>query len=82
MCDVIAQQRRADYDPWVIAAFREGRWVDDIWVIRCDGCGTWSYYNQGSHAECRTCERDLTDLIDDAITMEDYWSSAVYPCDE
>jgi len=72
--------RRADYDPTVMAAFREGRAASDIWVVYCGDCKAWSYWNQGSHCTCRVCESDLPD--DEAITLEDYWVESAYPCDE
>jgi hypothetical protein len=65
---------RADEDPPVMEAFAEGRKADDIWVLDCPACGWWSYWNEGSHADCRNCGRDLTRLTDEAITMADYWS--------
>ncbi len=80
--------QRIEYDPTVMAAFREGRHANDIWLVDCPDCGVPSYWNQGSHAECRICGKDLSDLTDDsrgsdgAYTLEDYWSYAPYPCDE
>jgi hypothetical protein len=73
-------KRRADYDENVMAAFREGRQADDIYVVYCSACFAWSYWNQGSHCNCRFCLADLDD--DEAITMADYWDDAIYPCDE
>lgn len=66
----------------VIAAIEEGRHADDILLVECPWCGTHSYWNQGSHANCRSCERDLLAQTDEAITLEDYWDYAEYPCDE
>ena len=71
---------RADYDPTVMAAFREGRAADDIYVVYCSDCKAWSYWNQGSHCNCRFCLADLPD--EEAITMADYWAEGTYPCDE
>jgi len=73
---------RPDTDPTVIEAFREGRHANDIYIVYCPWCNWWSYYNQGSHASCRNCERDLTPQIADTITVADYWDDAPYPCDE
>jgi len=73
-------EHRADYDPAVMEAFKEGREADDIWVVYCSDCKAWSYWNQGSHCNCRFCLNDLDD--DEAITMADYWTDSVYPCDE
>jgi hypothetical protein len=73
---------RADNDPTVIAALREGRHADDIYLVECINCGAISYYNQGSHAECRNCKIDLSDETDEAFTLADYWEGATYPCDD
>lgn len=70
---------RADYDPSVMEAFREGRAAHDIYVVYCSACKAWSYWNQGSHRNCRFCLADLDD--EEAITMADYWEQATYPCD-
>lgn len=70
---------RADYDPTVMAAFQEGRMADDIWVAYCSDCKAWSYWNEGSHCNCRFCHADLDS--DEAITMADYWVDSEYPCD-
>lgn len=82
--DRLPNPMRADEDPTVIEAFAEGRAADDIWVIDCPECGWWSYYNEGSHATCRNCGRDLMPQVEagDAIRMEDYWCEAPYPCDD
>jgi hypothetical protein len=71
---------RADYDPTVMAAFAEGRQADDIYVVYCSDCKAWSYWNQGSHCNCRFCQANLDD--EDAITMAYYWADAEYPSDE
>ena len=73
---------RPEDDPSVIAAIREGRHAYDIYIIECPACFTYSYYNQGSHASCYSCGEDLSGLTDEAITLEDYWNFASYPCDE
>lgn len=73
---------RIEEDPIVVAAIREGRHANDIWLVDCPNCGVPSYWNQGSHAGCRLCGADLSDLTDDAYTLEDYWDYAPYPCDE
>ena len=69
----------ADFDPTVMDAFGEGRTADDIWVVYCMDCKAWSYWNQGSHCNCRFCQTGLND--DTTITMADYWADADYPCD-
>ena len=74
---------RPDEDPAVIAAIAEDRRPStDIWIVLCPWDGWYSYWNQGSHANCRKCGRDLTGQTADAITLADYWDSAIYPCDE
>lgn len=73
---------RIEHDPTVMAAIREGRHAEDIWLVECPECGVPSYWNQGSHANCRICERDLSGFTDDAFTLNDYWDRATYPCDE
>jgi hypothetical protein len=73
-------QFRADYDPTVMAAFQEGRQADDIYVVYCSDCKARSYWNQGSHCNCRFCIANLND--EEAITMTDYWADSDYPCDE
>lgn len=75
-----ALHRRPDYDETVMAAFSEGRQADDIWVVYCSNCKAWSYWNQGSHCNCRFCLADLND--EEAITMADYWSDSEYPSDQ
>jgi hypothetical protein len=72
---------RIEDDPTIIEALKE-RHADDIWLVDCPTCGVPSYWNQGSHAECRICGRDLSNLTDDAYTLEDYWEYSPYPCDE
>lgn len=72
---------RPDEDPTVIEAISEGRHADDIYIIACPFCGCYSYWNQGSHADCRNCGANLYELTDEAITLEDYWTEAPYPCD-
>jgi hypothetical protein len=74
---------RPEEDPMVVAAIQEQRAADDILVVACPHCGWWSYYNEGSHANCRNCSRDLMPLVEEgeAITLADYWTGAAYPCD-
>jgi hypothetical protein len=72
---------RPDEDPVVIEAISEGRHAEDIYLVDCPWCGFVSYYNQGSHASCRNCERDLTPQIADTFTLADYWDDTPYPCD-
>lgn len=75
---------RPEDDPMVIAAIEEQRQADDIWIINCDCCLWWSYWNEGSHATCRNCKQDLIPLVElgEAATLADYWTEAPYPCDE
>lgn len=75
-------EKRPDNDPMVIAAIEEGRHADDIFLVECPWCGCHSYWNEGSHADCRNCKRDLTAQTVDAQRLEDYWDTAEYPCDE
>jgi len=74
--------KRAEDDPNVLAALREGRQSYDISLIECPVCGTYSYYNEGSHAGCFSCGKDLSDLTDEAVTLWDYWEYEPYPCDD
>jgi endogenous inhibitor of DNA gyrase (YacG/DUF329 family) len=73
--------QQIESDPNVLAALREGRHAGDIWLVECPECGVPSYWNQGSHATCRQCNADLSDLTDEAFTLEDYWDYEPYPCD-
>lgn len=73
---------RPENDPMVVAAFEDRRDASDIYIVNCPWCGTWSYYNQGSHADCRNCGRDLIAQTAEMISMADYWTEAPYPCDE
>lgn len=73
---------RPEDDEMVIEALKDGRHAEDIYLVTCPWDGVTSYYNQGSHASCRKCGRDLTPQIADAITLSDYWDNAPYPCDE
>ena len=83
---------RIDEDETVVAAIREGRHANDIWLLDCPYCGVPSYYNQGSHFTCRVCDRtigvadddSLTNnqiSADDAYTLADYWEFEPYPPD-
>ena len=75
-------KQRIEEDATIIAALRERRSADDIWLVDCPNCGVPSYWNEGSHANCRICGANLSDLTDDAYTLADYWEWAPYPCDE
>lgn len=85
--------QRIDDDETVMAAIREGRHADDIYLLDCPYCGVPSYYNQGSHFTCRICDRTIGVADDDSLrnnqidaaeayTLADYWKTATYPCDE
>ena len=76
-----AEALRPESDPMVIEAIEGGRHANDIYLVCCPWCGTYSYYNEGSHADCRNCNRDLRAQIADMISLEDYWDDAPYPCD-
>lgn len=55
------------------------RQASDVWVIRCPDCNKLCYYNEGLHAGCPFCNRDLTCLIDDeACTLQDVWDYDFY----
>jgi hypothetical protein len=43
----------------------EERPAEDVSVIRCDGCGSHTYYNDGSHCHCEHCGRSLHHMLDD-----------------
>ena len=71
-------------DPMVKEALADGRTPDDIYVIYCPRCGKQSYYNQGSHFNCRHCGTSFevvgegesmpgvpTVQADEAITLAD-----------
>jgi hypothetical protein len=66
----------------VIEAIKDGRHADDIWLVDCPSCGIPSYWNEGSHAHCHLCGGDISDQVDDAYTLADFWTVASYPCDE
>jgi hypothetical protein len=51
-------------DPAVTDALKE-RPAYDVCLILCPQCGLYSYYNQGSHAGCFHCGKDLTRFLDD-----------------
>jgi hypothetical protein len=72
--------QRIEDERIIIEALAE-RHADDIWLVDCPDCGVPSYWNQGSHATCRKCDADLSDLTDDAYTLADYWEWSPYPCD-
>lgn len=65
--------------PLIRAALRE-RDPDDIAVVECDGCGSVTYYNQGSHCTCEHCGRSLDHLIGgescEVLTLADVWEAA------
>lgn len=72
--------RRPDQDPMVIDAIAEAhRDSSDIWLVDCPWCGFVSYWNEGSHATCRNCNRDITAQTAEAYTLADYWNYAPYP---
>jgi hypothetical protein len=79
---LIRDLKRPDEDPMVIEALSDGRHAEDIYLVQCPWCDGFSYYNQGSHASCRICDRDLTPQIADTITLADYWYDTPYPTDE
>lgn len=74
--------QRAEDDQNVIAAIREGRQSYDIWLVACPLCGTASYWNQGQHANCFSCGKDLSNVTDEAFTLWDYWEYEPYPVDD
>ena len=80
--DERGESRRAEDDPNVIAALKEGRHAEDIWLIECESCGWVSYWNEGSHASCRNCGANLMAITDEAYTLADYWAYELYPCDD
>jgi len=60
-------------DPDVAEALKD-RPASEVALIDCPHCGAQNYYNEGSHASCRLCERDLSHLLDDDFdfhTVED-----------
>ncbi len=73
---------RSPYDdPNVKDALAEGRPASDIWLIQCQACGTYGYYNQGSHFNCSAdgCDfyaagRAMDVIIDngEVITLDDW----------
>lgn len=73
---------RPEQDEMVIAALQDGRHAEDIYLVTCPWCGCISYYNQGSHAECRKCKRDLIAQTAETYSLADFWEYAAYPCDE
>ena len=71
---------RPDADPMVQEAIADAhRPSSDIWLVDCPWCGWISYWNEGSHATCRNCERDITSACAEAYTLADYWDYAPYP---
>jgi len=90
---MVKKYPRIEDDATIIAAIREGRHADDIYLLNCPWCGVPSYYNQGSHFTCRICDRNVIVTDDDsgsntsvssceAYTLAEYWEEAPYPCDE
>lgn len=73
---------RIDEDETVVAALREGRHADDIYLMDCPYCGEVSYWNQGSHFTCRACGSHKGTNTEETYTLADYWETATYPCDE
>lgn len=70
--------------PLVIEAL-ETRDPGDICVVECDGCGSVTYYNEGSHCTCEHCGRSLDHLIDSdwdyVLTLDDVMEMAADPPD-
>jgi len=57
----------------------EGLTSDQILVIHCPRCGQPSYYSGGFTASCACCGfYNLADYSDDAVTLADYWSQAIW----
>ena len=60
-------------------ALRAGRRPGDISLITCDGCGSVTYYNPGSHCSCEHCDANLDHLIGEdggeVITLQDVWDA-------
>lgn len=56
-------------DPNVQAALNSGRPSCGIYLICCGRCGTWGYYNEGSHFSCSVegCGWSVRGLYLDAI---------------
>lgn len=78
---------RPEDDPRVVVALRDGRRAEDITLIDCPYCGAVNYYNEGSHASCIACDREIPlDVYDgydpETYTLAEYWAFAPYPCDE
>lgn len=46
-------------------ALKDGRTPDDIAVIACPKCGSYGYYNEGSHFSCRYCKLGWVILSED-----------------
>ena len=85
--------QRIDEDETIMAAIRDGRHAEDIFLLDCPWCGVPSYYNQGSHFTCRVCDRTVQVVDDDSGTatsvhaddmysLADYWKTGTYPCDQ
>lgn len=56
----------------------EGRDPCDIWIIACDSCYKWSYYNQDFTASCEHCGSEIAHLSDEAITLADLWDAQAW----
>ena len=52
------------YSPMIREALRE-REPSEVSVVICDGCGSQTYYNDGSHCSCEHCGRSLHHLVED-----------------
>lgn len=71
--------RPDENDENVALALAEGRAAEDIFLINCPYCGIASYYNEGSHCQCRECGREIVDQADEMFSLADYWSWSPYP---
>lgn len=76
--------RPDEEDVNVMAAISEGRHADDIMLFDCPFCGAVSYYNEGSHATCRECERaaDVDSEYFNCYSLAEYWEYRPYPDEE
>jgi uncharacterized OB-fold protein len=67
--------------PWtesalIAEALKDGREPRDIAIVRCDRCGSITYYNEGSHCSCEHCGANLDHLTDpdtgEVTTLDDH----------
>jgi uncharacterized OB-fold protein len=70
-------KRRGWQDSPMVRQALQEREPDDIAVVTCDGCGSVTYYNQGSHCTCEHCDRSLDHLLIDGevTTLADHWNA-------